>query len=133
MPGAELEPTIPVFERAKTIHALDLAATVIGVVCLHTRNFNSILSTAAPPGCNWKRRKIPVGQPDQEERYVDRSILCCFIIRRFTCCSGNKNSVCGALLIDGSLESSRFINPSLCYSEERGESYTWRAANISVV
>jgi hypothetical protein len=25
------EPTIPVFERAKTVHALDGAATVIGV------------------------------------------------------------------------------------------------------
>jgi hypothetical protein len=25
-----LEPTIPVFERAKTVHALDRAATVIG-------------------------------------------------------------------------------------------------------
>jgi hypothetical protein len=26
----EFEPTIPVFERAKTVHALDCAATVIG-------------------------------------------------------------------------------------------------------
>jgi hypothetical protein len=26
----ELEPTIPVFKRAKTIHALDVVATVIG-------------------------------------------------------------------------------------------------------
>jgi hypothetical protein len=25
------EPTIPVFERAKTVHALDRAATVIGI------------------------------------------------------------------------------------------------------
>jgi hypothetical protein len=27
-----IEPTIPVFERAKTVHALDCAATVIGQV-----------------------------------------------------------------------------------------------------
>jgi hypothetical protein len=29
MPCVGFEPTIPVFERAKTVHALDLAATVI--------------------------------------------------------------------------------------------------------
>jgi hypothetical protein len=29
MPQVEFEPTIPAFERAKTVHALDLAATVI--------------------------------------------------------------------------------------------------------
>jgi hypothetical protein len=30
MPGVGFEPTTPVFERAKTIHALDSEATVIG-------------------------------------------------------------------------------------------------------
>jgi hypothetical protein len=30
MPRVEFEPMIPVFERAKTVHALDRAATVIG-------------------------------------------------------------------------------------------------------
>jgi hypothetical protein len=30
------EPTIPVFERAKTVHALDRAATVIGS-CRYTK------------------------------------------------------------------------------------------------
>jgi hypothetical protein len=30
MPWLGFEPTIPVFERAKTVHALDRAATVIG-------------------------------------------------------------------------------------------------------
>jgi hypothetical protein len=29
MPGVKFEPTIPVFERAKTVHALDRSATVI--------------------------------------------------------------------------------------------------------
>jgi hypothetical protein len=31
MPQVEFEPTIPVFERAKTVYALDRAATVIGI------------------------------------------------------------------------------------------------------
>jgi hypothetical protein len=30
MPRVGFEPTIPVFERAKTVHVLDRAATVIG-------------------------------------------------------------------------------------------------------
>jgi hypothetical protein len=30
MPLVEFEPTIPVFERAKTVHVLDPAVTVIG-------------------------------------------------------------------------------------------------------
>jgi hypothetical protein len=33
MPQVGFEPTIPVFERAKTVHALDRAATVIGSRC----------------------------------------------------------------------------------------------------
>jgi hypothetical protein len=32
MPRVGFEPTIPVFERAKTVHALDRAAAVIGVL-----------------------------------------------------------------------------------------------------
>jgi hypothetical protein len=34
MPRVGLEPTIPAFERAKTVHALDRAATVVGDFCL---------------------------------------------------------------------------------------------------
>jgi hypothetical protein len=30
MPQVGFEPTIPVFQRAKTVHVLDCAATVIG-------------------------------------------------------------------------------------------------------
>jgi hypothetical protein len=30
MPQVEFEPTIPAFERAKTFHALECTATVIG-------------------------------------------------------------------------------------------------------
>jgi hypothetical protein len=33
MPPVGLEPTVPVSEPAKTVHALDRAATVIGIVC----------------------------------------------------------------------------------------------------
>jgi hypothetical protein len=33
MPWVGFEPTIPAFERAKTVHALDRAATVIGIIC----------------------------------------------------------------------------------------------------
>jgi hypothetical protein len=42
------EPTIPVFERAKTVHALDRAATVIGhwsTAALILSTFNSDLFT----------------------------------------------------------------------------------------
>jgi hypothetical protein len=44
MPGVGFEPMIQVFEQAKTVHALDRAATVIGTqnsyeqsICLKTR------------------------------------------------------------------------------------------------
>jgi hypothetical protein len=36
MPRVGFEPTIPVFERAKTVHALDCAATVIGYTVTFT-------------------------------------------------------------------------------------------------
>jgi hypothetical protein len=35
MPEVGFEPTIPVFERAKTVHALDRATTVIGIMDLN--------------------------------------------------------------------------------------------------
>jgi hypothetical protein len=35
MPPVGFEPTIPVFEQAKTVHALDIAATVIGSVNIY--------------------------------------------------------------------------------------------------
>jgi hypothetical protein len=38
MPQVGFEPTIPVFEQAKTFHALDHAATVISVVRIDTEN-----------------------------------------------------------------------------------------------
>jgi hypothetical protein len=38
MPQVGLEPTIPVFERAKTVHALDRAAIVIGLKLIQPLN-----------------------------------------------------------------------------------------------
>jgi hypothetical protein len=37
MSRVRFEPTIPVFERAKTVHALDRAATVIGKAVLNKK------------------------------------------------------------------------------------------------
>jgi hypothetical protein len=39
MPLAGLEPTIPVFKRAKTFHALDRAVTVTGITCIYQEKF----------------------------------------------------------------------------------------------
>jgi hypothetical protein len=45
MPQVGLEPTIPVFERASTVHALDLAATVIRTVCFTSlHSWNEVLT-----------------------------------------------------------------------------------------
>jgi hypothetical protein len=38
MPQVGFEPMIPVFRRAKTVHALDRATTVIGAVLSHSVN-----------------------------------------------------------------------------------------------
>jgi hypothetical protein len=39
MPGVGLDPTIPAFKRAKTVHALDRAATVIRISNQTTRRY----------------------------------------------------------------------------------------------
>jgi hypothetical protein len=41
MPRMGLEPTIPVFERAKTVYALDCAVTVIGESPFQTTLINT--------------------------------------------------------------------------------------------
>jgi hypothetical protein len=46
MPRVEFEPTISVFERAKRIHALDRADTLIGAVKYTKLNFNDTLIKA---------------------------------------------------------------------------------------
>jgi hypothetical protein len=38
MPQVKFEPTIPVFQRAKTVHALDRAAAVIVVMVTNPAN-----------------------------------------------------------------------------------------------
>jgi hypothetical protein len=44
MPRVGFEPTIPVFERAKTVHALDRAVTVIGLFVSQYTTINNIMS-----------------------------------------------------------------------------------------
>jgi hypothetical protein len=39
MPRVGFKPMIPMFERAKTIHALDRATTVIGFIYFNTNKF----------------------------------------------------------------------------------------------
>jgi hypothetical protein len=45
MPQVGFEPTIPVFEREKTVHALDRPVTVIGANWVHTFKIVTICST----------------------------------------------------------------------------------------
>jgi hypothetical protein len=50
MPGVRFEPTIPAFEREKTVHALDDAATVIGAYAIKLAKIitgNSYVNTVA--------------------------------------------------------------------------------------
>jgi hypothetical protein len=43
MPRVAFEPTIAMFERAKTVHALDRAATVIGSSCVTGEKYRRAL------------------------------------------------------------------------------------------
>jgi hypothetical protein len=45
MPRVGFEPTVPVFERGKTVHALDRAATVIGLTQNMAFIFETVLIT----------------------------------------------------------------------------------------
>jgi hypothetical protein len=49
MPQVGSEPTIPVFERANTVHAIDSAATVIGKVKLHMQIASVIVAGCYMP------------------------------------------------------------------------------------
>jgi hypothetical protein len=48
MPSVGFEPTIPAFERAKTVHALDRAVTVMGHLDLLPRSRMVELYTHSP-------------------------------------------------------------------------------------
>jgi hypothetical protein len=61
MPWVGFEPTIPAFERAKTVHALDRAATVIGRHITHALT-NSVL----------------IKFLSQQWKYGDGANLCCW-------------------------------------------------------
>jgi hypothetical protein len=43
MPRVGFEPTIPVFEGVKTVHALDRAATMIGCFCIYVNKTIKII------------------------------------------------------------------------------------------
>jgi hypothetical protein len=43
MPSVGFEPIIPVFERAKTLHALDRAATVIGLIVINDLKWRLVI------------------------------------------------------------------------------------------
>jgi hypothetical protein len=60
MPGVGFEPTIPVFERAKTVHVLDRAATVTGHlgVCF-LQNWCRNVNNSVPPRLNVNANKTP--------------------------------------------------------------------------
>jgi hypothetical protein len=49
MPGMGFEPTIPVFERAKTLHALDRAAIAIDTCYYYVLKLIKIVSTIMNP------------------------------------------------------------------------------------
>jgi hypothetical protein len=49
MPRVGFEPTIPVFERAKNVHAVDRAATVIGTVKLRMQ-----IASVVVAGCGMR-------------------------------------------------------------------------------
>jgi hypothetical protein len=46
MPRLEFKPTILVFERAKTLHALDRAATVTGTITIQVENTPQVIQEA---------------------------------------------------------------------------------------
>jgi hypothetical protein len=59
MPRVGFEPTIPAFEQAKTIHALDRAATAIGITVDYSKQISTDLQVQPIPklqircaGCN---------------------------------------------------------------------------------
>jgi glutamate mutase epsilon subunit len=73
MPWVEFEPMIPVFERAKTVHALDLAAIVIGTYSIHlhkeyiaehaktnsaTKSYNIQVEHVLTRKCLWKEHYL---------------------------------------------------------------------------
>jgi hypothetical protein len=59
MPRVEFKPTTPVFERAKTFHALDRAATGIGTI-LHIPYTNLKQQNCKPKSPRYAVFSIPV-------------------------------------------------------------------------
>jgi hypothetical protein len=72
MPQVGFKPTISVFERDKTVHASDRAATVIGV-------FNELSYAKWNPGFRWSDRYSP--QKQSCETNGMQAPICTFIYR----------------------------------------------------
>jgi hypothetical protein len=83
---AGFEPTIPVFKRAKTFHALDRAATVTGALVTYIGDY---LSSQADPDTEWvglnalRTRNVPAGTRDRTP-YL--AILLTELFRFITAC-----------------------------------------------
>jgi hypothetical protein len=65
MPCVGFEPTIPVLERAKAVHALDRAATVAGQLRTVATDNNTVVAQRLLSFCS--------GSPKQQWRYVRKS------------------------------------------------------------
>jgi hypothetical protein len=53
MPQVGFEPTIPVFEQAKTVHALSRAVTVIGIYVYFVVRYLTTLSVCTSFSVGW--------------------------------------------------------------------------------
>jgi hypothetical protein len=53
MPGVGFEPTISVFERAKTVHALDRAAAAIGLPTVYRTKISELINS------EWEQTRKP--------------------------------------------------------------------------
>jgi hypothetical protein len=62
MPWVGFEPTIPVFERATTVHAFDRAATVIGSISVYT-NKKKQTNKQTNSGASARQRNKPTERP----------------------------------------------------------------------
>jgi uncharacterized lipoprotein YbaY len=71
MPLVGFEPTIPVFQRAKTVHALDRAATVIARQTPGSINITFGLEEIPPRICTLKQFRVSLRD---ELSFVDNQI-----------------------------------------------------------
>jgi hypothetical protein len=73
MPRVRIEPTIPVFERAKMVHALDRAATAIGKSLSYLRILEHSMEPTDALSCSQELSTGPY--PEQDESTPHHPIL----------------------------------------------------------